>query len=485
MLGYVHCAHGDDLALRDDHGKTLMILAPATGDGGAGSDGHGDCDGHGYGDGDGDRDAPGENEVSMQRVVAASAIGTTIEWYDFLIYSTAASLVLNKLFFPTRDPLVGKLLAIGTIGVGFFVRPLGAIILSHFGDRVGRKSMLILTLVGMGVATVAIGLLPGYATIGIAAPILLVACRVVQGMAVGGEWGGAVLLAIEHSPANRRGFYGSIVQIGFPLGMAIGTASFFALAKLDDAQFTSWGWRLPFLASAALVAVGIFIRVRIEETPDFKRSVREGNIVRLPVLETLRRHPRNLALALGARITEVSWIYVITIFGLSYAVTNMHLPRTLVLGAIALGATVELVTIPLFGALSDRIGRRPVYMLGCLAAIIWSFPIFWAIGTRNPTIVVAGFVIGMSVGHGIMYGVQASFLSELFPANLRYSGASLGYQLAAPIGGGLVPVIAVALVGGNAGATWPVSLMMIALALVTMLAVWRAKETVPPRQPST
>jgi MFS transporter, MHS family, shikimate and dehydroshikimate transport protein len=421
----------------------------------------------------------GETNVSIRAVVAASAIGTTIEWYDFLIYSTAASLVLNRLFFPTQDPLVGKLLAIGTIGVGFFVRPLGAIILSHFGDRMGRKSMLVLTLVTMGVGTMLIGLLPTYGTIGVAAPILLVACRLVQGIAVGGEWGGAVLMAIEHSPPHRRGFYGSIVQIGFPLGMAIGTASFFALAKLDDAQFVSWGWRLPFLASVVLVVVGTFIRLRVEETPEFKRNVREGKIVRFPALDTIRRHPKDLLIGLGARITEVSWIYVITIFGLSYAVTNMALPRTLVLGAIALGAAVELITIPLFGALSDRIGRRPVYVLGCLAAITLSFPIFWAIETREPLTVALGFVIGMSVGHGIMYGVQASFLSEMFPSNLRYSGASLGYQLAAPIGGGLVPVIAAAIVGRSSGATWPVSILMIGLALVTMLAVLYAKETAP------
>jgi MFS transporter, MHS family, shikimate and dehydroshikimate transport protein len=417
----------------------------------------------------------------MRTVVTASAIGTTIEWYDFLIYSTAASLVLNKLFFPTTDPLIGKLLAIGTIGVGFFVRPLGAIVLSHFGDRVGRKSMLILTLVTMGVATMLIGLLPTYKSIGVAAPILLVACRLAQGIAVGGEWGGAVLMVIEHSPPNRRGFYGSIVQIGFPLGMAIGTASFFALTRLDDAQFMSWGWRLPFLGSAVLVAVGTFIRLRIEETPDFKRNVREGHIVRFPVLDTIRRHPKDLLIGLGARITEVSWIYVITIFGLSYAVTNMDLPRSLVLGAIAAGAAVELITIPLFGALSDRIGRRPVYMLGCLSAIILAFPIFWAIQTRGPLTVVLAFVIGMSVGHGIMYGVQASFLSEMFPSNLRYSGASLGYQLAAPIGGGLIPVIAATIVGRNHGATWPVSTLMIALALITMLAVLCANETAPAR----
>jgi len=415
----------------------------------------------------------------MRTVVTASAIGTTIEWYDFLIYSTAASLVLNKLFFPTSDPLTGKLLALGTIGVGFLVRPLGAVVLSHFGDRVGRRSMLILTLVTMGVGTLLIGLLPTYETIGVAAPILLVACRVAQGIAIGGEWGGAVLMVIEHSPPNRRGFYGSIVQLGFPLGMAIGTASFFALGRLDDAQFLTWGWRLPFLASAVLVLVGTFIRLRIEETPDFKRSLREGHIVRFPVLDALRRHPQDLLIGLGARITEVSWIYVITIFGLSYAVTSMDLPRGLVLGAIAAGAVLELVTIPVFGALSDRIGRRPVYLLGCLAAIALAFPIFWAINTRDPVTVVLGFVIGMSVGHGIMYGVQASFLSEMFPTNLRYSGASLGYQLAAPIGGGLIPVIAATLVARSHGATWPVSALMIALALVTVLSVLYAPETAP------
>ena len=420
-----------------------------------------------------------DQPAKMRSVAAASAIGTTIEWYDFLIYATAASLVLNKLFFPTQDPLVGKLLSIGTIGVGFFARPLGAIILSHYGDRLGRKSMLIFTLVSMGVATMLIGLLPTYASIGVLAPILLVVCRLVQGIAVGGEWGGAVLMAIEHAPPEKRGFYGSIVQIGFPLGLALGTASFFALAYLDDAAFMSWGWRVPFIASAALVVIGVFIRLRIEETPAFTRTVAEGKIERYPVWQTIVRHPKDLLLGLGARITEISWIYVITIFGLSYAVTNLGLTRSLVLGAIAVGACGELITIPLFGALSDRFGRRPIYILGCVAAIALAFPIFWAIGTRDPVMVVLAFVIGMSVGHGIMYGVQASFLSEMFPPNLRYSGASLGYQLAAPIGGGLVPLAAAAMVGSNHGATWPVSVLMIVIALITLVAVLFAKETAP------
>ena len=416
---------------------------------------------------------------SIRTIVAASAIGTTIEWYDFLIYATAASLVLNKLFFPTEDPLVGKLISISTIGVGFFARPIGAIVISHFGDRLGRKAPLILTLVSMGLATTLIGLLPTYSSIGIAAPILLVACRLVQGLAVGGEWGGAVLIATEHSPPHKRGFYGSLVQIGFPLGMSLGTASFFALAYLDDQQFMSWGWRIPFVASAALVAIGTFIRLRIDETPDFKRIVREGKVARMPVWEVIRCYPKDILIGLGARITEISWIYVLTIFGLSYAVTTLALPRSLVLGAIALGAAVELITIPLFGALSDRVGRRPIYLLGCVAAILLSFPIFWALASRDPVVVVLAFVIGMSVGHGIMYGVQASFLSEMFPSNLRYSGASLGYQIAAPIGGGLVPLAAAAAVGFTGGATWPVSLLMILIASMTMLAVLVARETAP------
>jgi len=426
-------------------------------------------------------DAPSASNktASMRTIVAASAIGTTIEWYDFLIYGTAASLVLNTQFFPTHDPLVGRLLSISTVGVGFFARPLGAIVLSHFGDRLGRKSMLILTLISMGVATMLIGLLPTYAQIGIAAPALLVACRLVQGIAVGGEWGGAVLMTTEHCLPEKRGFYGSLVQIGFPLGMALGTASFFALAYLDDRQFASWGWRIPFVASAALVAVGVFIRLQIDETPDFKEVRRTGAVARLPVLDTVRHHPKDLFIGLGARITEISWIYVLTIFGLGYAVTDLGLSRSLVLGAIALGAAVELITIPLFGALSDRVGRRAIYLLGCVAAIGLSFPIFWGIATRDPAIVVLAFVVGMSVGHGIMYGVQASFLSEMFPARLRYSGASLGYQIAAPIGGGLVPLAAGAAVGLTHGATWPVSLLMIAIASVTIVAVLAARETAP------
>jgi MHS family shikimate/dehydroshikimate transporter-like MFS transporter len=416
----------------------------------------------------------------MRTVVAASAIGTTIEWYDFLIYATAAALILNKLFFPTQTPLIGALLSIGTVGVGFFARPVGAIILSHFGDRLGRKSVLILTLVSMGAATTLIGLLPTYAQVGVLAPILLVVCRLLQGIAIGGEWGGAVLMVTEHSPSDKRGFYGSMVQIGFPLGMALGTASFFALAYLSDEQFTSWGWKIPFLASAALVVIGVFVRLRMEETPDFKRVISDGLIVRYPVIEAIWHHPKDLIIGLGARITEISWIYVITIFGLSYAVANLGLPRNLVLGAIALGAAVELITIPLFfGHLSDRMGRRTIYLLGCVAAIGLSFPIFWAIETRNPTMVVLAFVIGMSFGHGIMYGVQTSFLSEMFPSNLRNSGASLGYQIAAPLGGGLVPFAAAALVGLTHGATWPVSVLMIVIASITILAVLAARETAP------
>jgi len=415
----------------------------------------------------------------MRRIALASAIGTTIEWYDFLIYATAAALVFGRTFFPADDPLVSSLLSIGTVGVGFVARPLGAIILSNFGDRIGRRSMLIFTLTAMGAATTLIGLLPSYRQIGITAPILLVVLRLVQGLAVGGEWGGAVLMAVEHAPARRRGLYGSLVQMGFPIGLALGTFSFLLLALLPDEQFMAWGWRLPFLLSAVLISVGMWIRLRVPESPEFEKAKEEGEIVRFPVWEAIRRHPKNLLIALGARITELSWIYVLTIFAVAYAANTLHISRNLVLAAIAVGALLELVTVPSFGALSDRVGRKPIYIAGSLAAAILAFPVFWAIGTRNEFAVMVAFAVGMAVGHGVMYGVQASFLSEMFGANVRYSGASLGYQLAAPIGGGLIPVFATYLVS-LWGGTWPVALMMVALALLTVIAVLFARETATP-----
>ncbi|MBN9113023.1 MAG: MHS family MFS transporter [Pseudonocardia sp.] len=417
-----------------------------------------------------------DTPVSARKIALASAIGTTIEWYDFLIYATAASLVFGKIFFPTGSALVSSLLAVSTIGAGFLARPLGAIVLSNYGDKVGRKSLLVGTLGAMGIATTLIGLLPTYAQIGIWAPILLVLLRLVQGIAVGGEWGGAVLMAIEHAPRNRRGFYGSLVQIGFPVGMALGTFSFLLLALLPEPHFLSWGWRIPFLVSAVLVVVGLVIRLKVTESPEFEASREKGELVKYPVWEAVRRHPKNLLIGLGARITELSWIYVLTIFALEFATHTLHIPRTLVLAAIGIGALLELVTVPLCGALSDRVGRRAIYIAGSVAAGLLAFPVFWAIASREGWAVVLAFTIGMAVGHGVMYGVQASFLSEMFGANVRYSGASLGYQLAAPIGGGLVPVLATWIVGVSGG-TWGVSVMMIVLALITVVAVYFAKET--------
>lgn len=414
---------------------------------------------------------------SPRKVALASAIGTTVEWYDFLIYATAASLVFGELFFPVDAPWVSSLLAIGTIGVGFIARPVGAIVLSNYGDRIGRRSMLVGTLTAMGLATVLIGLMPTYGQIGVAAPILLVLLRLVQGFAIGGEWGGAVLMAVEHAPRNRRGLFGSVVQLGFPVGLALGTFSFFLLALLPEAQFMAWGWRIPFLLSAVLVCVGLFIRLRISESPEFQKAKDQGAIVRYPVLEVLRRHPKNLFIALGVRITELSWIYVLTIFALDYATNTLQISRNLVLAAIAVGALLELVTIPLFGALSDRVGRKPIYIAGSVLAAVLAFPVFWAIDSRQGLAVVAAFAIGMALGHGVMYGVQASFLSEMFGTNVRYSGASLGYQLAAPIGGGVIPVLATYLVHVTGGATWPVAAMMIGLAALTVVAVYFARET--------
>lgn len=415
--------------------------------------------------------------TSVKTVAAASAIGTTIEWYDFLIYGTAAALVFNQLFFPTLTPLIGTLVAFSTIGVGFVARPLGGIVFGHYGDRIGRKTMLFLTLLIMGVSTFFVGLMPTYNSIGVWAPILLVALRLLQGFAVGGEWGGAVLMAVEYAPEGKRGLYGSMVQIGFPLGLVAATASFAALSGLPEEQFLAWGWRLPFLASIVLVAVGLFIRLRIQETPTFRRVRETGTEVRLPVVEVLRRYPKNLLVAFGVRITEVSWVYILTIFVIAYATEQLGLPRGMILNGILLGATLELLAVPFFGALSDRVGRRPIYMVGAVLAALYAFPLFWLLDTREPWLVWLAIVLGLSIGHGVMYGTQAAFLSEMFDARVRYTGASLANQLSAAIGGGLSPVIAAALLAWSGGRPWPISVYMAALAVITIVSVILAKET--------
>jgi MHS family shikimate/dehydroshikimate transporter-like MFS transporter len=412
----------------------------------------------------------------MRHVLWASVIGTFVEWYDFLIYGTAAALVFNKLFFPSFDPTVGTLAAFGTYAVGFAARPLGGIVFGHFGDRLGRKAMLMLTLMITGGGTFLIGCLPGYAAIGIWAPLLLIVLRFVQGIGLGGEWGGAVLMVVETAPDGRRGFYGSLVQLGFPLGLAASAGIFVPLSALSAADFLAWGWRIPFLVSIVMVGIGLFVRMRLTETPAFRRLQRGSGVARRPVLEVITRMPRTFFIAVGMKISEVAWVYVLTVFSVFYATSKLGLPRTLILNGIILGALLELVTLPLAGALSDRFGRKPIYLAGVALSIAAAFPVFWLLETRDPATVVIGLALVMNVTHAIGFGIGAAWMPELFGTSVRYTGASLGCQVSAALSGGLAPIVATALLGW-AGATWPVSLYLIALGLIAAVAVLAAGET--------
>lgn len=421
--------------------------------------------------------APAAAGPGMARIVGASVLGTVIEWYDFLIYGTASALVFNRLFFPTFDPAAGTLAAFASYAVGFLIRPLGGVVFGHFGDRVGRKAMLVTTMLLMGVGTFLIGCLPGYAAIGIWAPVLLVALRLMQGLGVGGEWSGAVLMAIEHAPPGRRGLYGSLVQIGFAVGVGGSTATFLVLsAALSGPAFLAWGWRLPFLASAVLIGVGLFIRLRLVETPAFARLRACDDIARVPAFDVIVRHPRSFLIAIGLKVSEVAWVYVLTVFSIVYATGRLGLPRGLILEAILWGAVLELATLPLFGWLSDRLGRRPLYLAGAAAGAVCAPAVFALLETRDPTIVVATIAIAMSLTHAMQFAVEAAFLPELFATRLRYTGSSLGCQIGAAVSGGFAPIVAAALLAWS-GATWPIAAVMIALSAVTLLATLAATET--------
>jgi MHS family shikimate/dehydroshikimate transporter-like MFS transporter len=412
----------------------------------------------------------------MRQVLWASVIGTTIEWYDFLIYGTAAALAFNRLFFPSFAPAVGTLAAFGTYAVGFAARPVGGIVFGHFGDRLGRKAMLTLTMLIMGSGTLLIGCLPTYGQIGIWAPLLLVVLRFVQGIGLGGEWGGAVLMVVERAPPGQRGLYGSLVQMGFPLGVAASTGIFLPLSSLPADTFLSWGWRIPFLLSVMLIAVGLFVRMRLSETPAFVRARQQERLTRMPVLDVLANTPRVFLIAVGMKISEVAWVYVLTVFSIVYATTKLGLPRSLILDGIIVGALAELVTLPLAGTLSDRFGRKPIYLVGVACSIAAAFPLFWILETRDPVLVVLGLALIMNLTHAIGFGIGASWMPELFGTGVRYSGASLGCQVSAALSGGFAPIIATALLAW-AGATWPVSFYLIVLGCIAAVAVWAATET--------
>jgi MHS family shikimate/dehydroshikimate transporter-like MFS transporter len=419
---------------------------------------------------------PAPRQSSIRVVAFASLIGTTIEWYDYFLYGTAAALVFNKLFFPTFDPLSGTLVSLATYSVGFIARPVGGIVIGHYGDKIGRKSMLVLTLMIMGIATFLIGLLPTYTQLGPMAAVLLVVLRFAQGFGVGGEWGGAVLMAVEHAPKGQRGFYGSWPQIGVPAGLLLSTVVYFPFSRMPEADFLAWGWRVPFLLSIVLVGVGMVIRLRILETPAFERAKQTGQRAEMPILEVLRRYPKEVLLAMGARLAENGAFYLYTVFVLIYAVQRVHMDRNIVLWALILAATIELAAIPLYGALSDRIGRRPVYMFGAVCTALTAYPIFWMLDTASPALVRLALFLGLILGHAAMYAPQGAFFSELFGTSVRYSGASLGVQLSSALAGGLSPIIATRLLqlGYGRGA---LALYLIGMAAITIVSVLLATET--------
>jgi MFS transporter, MHS family, shikimate and dehydroshikimate transport protein len=414
--------------------------------------------------------------AEIKRVVASSLIGTAVEWYDFLIYGTATALVFNKLFFPLSDPAMSTIAAFGTYAVGFLARPLGAAIFGHFGDRVGRKAMLVMTIVIMGLGTFLIGLLPTYDQVGMAAPILLVALRLLQGVGLGGEWGGAVLMVVENSPASNRGLLGSMVQIGLPVGNLTAIGMFAALSQVAESDFLAWAWRVPFLMSIVLAGIGLYIRLRLEETPVFREIEARNDVVKQPLVEILARHRRPFFTAVGLKFSEVAYAIIAGVFAITYITGTLGMPRNVIINAIFLAAVVALVMIPVFGWLSDRIGRKRMFYASCLFAMAFAFPMFWLLDTKDPLIITLTIITATTFGQMVGFAVSAAWYCELFAAQLRYSGASLGFQVGAMMGG-LTPFAAATSIAWTGGATWPISVYLIALATITFFAAAVAPET--------
>jgi metabolite-proton symporter len=405
----------------------------------------------------------------LVRAVVASVVGTSIEWYDFFLYGSAAALVFPHLFFPKSDPLAGVLISFGTYAVGFVARPIGAAIFGHYGDRIGRKGMLIATLLMMGLATAAVGVLPGYGTIGIAGGVILTLLRVLQGLGVGGEWGGSVLMSMEWGSKGRRGLVASWPQLGVPIGLILGNGALLVFSQVSGGAFLEWGWRIPFLLSLVLVAVGLYIRLGITETPAFRKVVEQNRVVRQPVTEVIRRSWREIVLSALLRVSEQAPFYVFTSFVLAYGTKTLKFSNNFMLVSVFLAAIVSLLTVPLAGYLSDRYGRRMVYLVGVVLVGLYAFPYFALLDSGMGGLVVLGVILSL-VTHDIQYGPQAALIAENFTGRVRYSGASLGYQLASVIAGGPAPLIATALLAAFHSSA-AIAVYIVACAVVSLIAV--------------
>jgi MFS transporter, MHS family, shikimate and dehydroshikimate transport protein len=414
--------------------------------------------------------------TSIGTIAFASAVGTTIEWYDFFLFGVVTPLVLNKLFFPNFDPLVGTLLAYTTFFVGFISRPIGGIIFGHYGDRIGRKTVLVLTILIMGIATFLIGLLPTYASVGIWAPIMLLFLRVFQGIGIGGEWGGAVLMAVEHSPSGRRGFYGSWPQIGVPAGLLLSSGMVYLLSYLPEADFFSWGWRIAFLISAVLVVVGLYIRLKIMETPAFTRIQQTNKLVHVPFFELWRTHGKNTLLGLGARYIEGVTFNIFGVFVVGYLAGTLGLPRQTALAGVMIASAIMIVMLPIYGNLSDRIGRRRMFAVAGILIGILSFPAFWLMQTKEPFLIWLAIAVPFAFVYPAVYGPQAALFSELFDTRVRYTGISFVYQFSGIYASGLTPIIATALLPMGGGKPWLICLYVLAVSIVSALSVFAMTE---------
>jgi len=412
----------------------------------------------------------------IKRVLMSSVVGTAIEWYDFFLYATASALVFAKLFFPTFDPVVGTIAAFGTFAVGYIARPFGAVFFGHFGDRIGRKVTLVATLMIMGVATFIIGILPTYESIGVWAPALLILMRFCQGLGVGGEWGGAVLLVVESAPDDKRGFFGSFPQLGVPIGLLLSTGVFSLVSSLPNDQFLSWGWRIPFLLSVVLIAIGLFIRLRVIESPVFEEVRATRTVVKAPLIELFKRHPKEIFLALGTRFATDITFNVINVFMLAYGTQQLGLSKSFFLNAILIGCAVELFTLPLFGKLSDRIGRRAVYMMGAVFVALYGFLFFMLVETRDPMYIVLAYIGGLAVSQASVYAVQSTWFAELFGTRVRYTGASLPYQIAGIITSGPAPLIS-AWLFATYKSTFPIAGYIAITAVLSLVCAYFLAET--------
>lgn len=423
----------------------------------------------------------GAERRQARKAGIAALVGTTLEWYDFLIYGTAAALVLNSEFFPTVSPVAGTMAAFATYAVGFVARPFGGLVLGNMGDKVGRKKMLIFTIVLMGVATALIGLLPSYASIGVAAPILLILLRLLQGFGAGGEYAGAVVLSVEHGDQNRRGLAGAWAPVGFALATLLSTGVFQLVLLLPDETFRDWGWRIPFLLGAVLLVVGFFIRRNIDETQAYEEAVKaeaDGTVeeTKLPILEAVRRHPRNFFVVIGARFAENGFAYLFPVFAVGFAVNNLGVESRMTLTSVVIASAVQVVAIPLWAHLSDRVGRRPVYAAGALASLLWLVPFFVLLETKSLPMLVLGFTVGLGILYPAMLAPQAAYFAELFDTRTRMSGFAFAREIGSVLAGGFLPLIATALIAAF-GHWWIIIVYLGVLTAVTLLALAFGPET--------